>query len=67
MGEVKIIESNDFRCKACGNLMARNIYEKHGGLSAVVEEDEGEDVELPEELISSGTDVDGEDCDACTI
>ena len=37
------------------------------GLSAVVEEDEGEDVELPEELISSGTDVDGEDCDACTI
>ena len=37
------------------------------GLSAVVDEDEGEDVELPEELISSGTDVNGEDCDACTI
>tara|TARA_A100001011_G_scaffold162599_1_gene171071 strand:- start:729 stop:851 length:123 start_codon:yes stop_codon:yes gene_type:complete len=31
MGEAKIIESNDFRCKACGNLMPINAYEKHGG------------------------------------
>tara|TARA_A100001035_G_C27624505_1_gene427024 strand:- start:573 stop:692 length:120 start_codon:yes stop_codon:yes gene_type:complete len=31
MEEIKIIESNDFRCKACGNLMAVNTYEEHGG------------------------------------
>ena len=35
------------------------------GLSAVKEEDEGEDVELPPELIN--TDIEGDDCDACTI
>ena len=39
------------------------------GLSATIDADadDGEDVELPENLISSDTDVDGEDCDACTI
>jgi len=35
------------------------------GLSAVKEEDEGEDVELPDELVN--TTVDGDECDACTI
>ena len=35
------------------------------GLSAVIEEDGGEDVELPEELVN--TPIDGDDCDACTI
>jgi ribonucleoside-diphosphate reductase alpha chain len=37
------------------------------GLSATIDTDDGEDVELPENLISSDTDIDGEDCDACTI
>jgi ribonucleoside-diphosphate reductase alpha chain len=37
------------------------------GLSAVIDTDDGEDVELPETAISSGPDIDGEDCDACTI
>ena len=37
------------------------------GLSAVIDTDDGEDVELPENLISTGTDIEGEDCDACTI
>ena len=37
------------------------------GLSATVDQDDGEDVELPETAISSGPDIDGEDCDACTI
>jgi ribonucleoside-diphosphate reductase alpha chain len=37
------------------------------GLSSVIDTDDGEDVELPETAISSGTDIDGEDCDACTI
>jgi len=39
------------------------------GLSATIDADadDGEDVELPETLISSDADVDGEDCDACTI
>jgi ribonucleoside-diphosphate reductase alpha chain len=36
------------------------------GLSAVVENDEGEDVELPPELINSDI-IEGDDCDACTI
>ena len=31
MEEVKIIECTAFRGKACGHLMARNTYEKHGG------------------------------------
>jgi len=35
------------------------------GLSAVKEDDEGEDVELPPELIN--TPIEGDDCDACTI
>ena len=35
------------------------------GLSAVKEEDEGEDVELPPELVN--TPIEGDDCDACTI
>jgi len=35
------------------------------GLSAVQEEDEGEDVELPEELVNNT--IDGDECDACTI
>ena len=35
------------------------------GLSAVSEEDEGEDVELPEELVNTA--IDGDECDACTI
>jgi len=37
------------------------------GLSATIDTDDGEDVELPENLISSDTDIEGEDCDACTI
>ena len=37
------------------------------GLSAVIDTDDGEDVELPENLISTVADIDGEDCDACTI
>jgi len=39
------------------------------GLSATIDADadDGEDVELPETLISSDADIDGEDCDACTI
>ena len=37
------------------------------GLSATVDQDDGEDVELPEGIISNDTDIDGEDCDACTI
>ena len=37
------------------------------GLSAVTDTDDGEDVELPENLISTVADIDGEDCDACTI
>jgi len=37
------------------------------GLSAVIDTDDGEDVELPENLISTDTDIEGEDCDACTI
>ena len=37
------------------------------GLSDVTDTDDGEDVELPENLISTGTDIEGEDCDACTI
>jgi ribonucleoside-diphosphate reductase alpha chain len=37
------------------------------GLSSVTDTDDGEDVELPENLISTDTDIDGEDCDACTI
>ncbi len=36
------------------------------GLSAVVETDEGEDVELPPELVNSDI-IEGDDCDACTI
>jgi len=36
------------------------------GLSAVVETDEGEDVELPPELINTDI-IEGDDCDACTI
>ena len=36
------------------------------GLNAVKEEDEGEDVELPDELVTASTD-DDENCDACTI
>ena len=35
------------------------------GLIAVKEEDEGEDVELPPELVN--TPIEGDDCDACTI
>ncbi len=35
------------------------------GISAVTDTDDGEDVELPAQQIS--TDIDGEDCDACTI
>jgi len=35
------------------------------GLNAVKEEDEGEDVELPPELVN--TPIEGDDCDACTI
>jgi len=37
------------------------------GLSSVIDTDDGEDVELPENLISTVPDIDGEDCDACTI
>jgi len=37
------------------------------GLSATIDTDDGEDVELPENLISTVADIDGEDCDACTI
>jgi len=37
------------------------------GLSAVIDTDDGEDVELPETAISTVADIDGEDCDACTI
>ncbi len=37
------------------------------GLSATVDQDDGEDVELPEGIISNDTDIDGDDCDACTI
>jgi len=37
------------------------------GLSSVIDTDDGEDVELPENLISTVADIDGEDCDACTI
>ena len=36
------------------------------GLSAVVETDEGEDVELPPELVNTDI-IEGDDCDACTI
>ena len=36
------------------------------GLNAVKEEDEGEDVELPPELVATSTN-DDENCDACTI
>ena len=35
------------------------------GLSAVIDTDDGEDVELPTQQIS--TDVDDDNCDACTI
>jgi len=35
------------------------------GISAVTDTDDGEDVELPAQQISN--DIDGEDCDACTI
>ena len=35
------------------------------GLSAVKEEDEGEDVELPDALVNKA--IDGDECDACTI
>tara|TARA_B100001093_G_scaffold189706_1_gene182270 strand:+ start:177 stop:518 length:342 start_codon:yes stop_codon:yes gene_type:complete len=37
------------------------------GLSAVIDTDDGEDVELPGNLISSDTKIEGEDCEACTI
>ena len=37
------------------------------GLSATIDTDDGEDVELPENLISTDADIEGEDCDACTI
>ena len=36
------------------------------GLSAVIDTDDGEDVELPPELVNTDI-IEGDDCDACTI